>query len=76
MQILIKIFFPFITFFVSISFAQQTEIIKIETTRKQLPFSLSENISSEKPIVALALSGGGARGFAQIGVLKALADAD
>ena len=72
MQIPIKILFPFFALFLSISFAQQTEIIKIETSSRQLPFGLSENISKEKPIIALALSGGGARGLAQIGVLKAL----
>lgn len=75
MHIFRKIFFPFFTFFLSISFAQQTEIIKIETATRQLPFGLSENISRETPIVALALSGGGARALAQIGVLKALEEA-
>lgn len=65
-------FYLYFIFFLSISFAQQTEIIKIETTERQLPFGLSEIISKENPAVALALSGGGARGLAQIGVLKAL----
>ena len=64
--------FFFFTFFLSISFAQQTEIIKIETTKRQLPFGLSEIISKENPTIALALSGGGAKGLAQIGALKAL----
>jgi len=32
-------------------------------------------LSSERPLVALALGGGGARGFAHIGVIKALEDA-
>jgi NTE family protein len=72
MYILRKIFFPFLTFSLSISFAQQTEIIQVETATRKLPFGLYENISRETPIVALALSGGGARGLAQIGVLKAL----
>jgi len=72
MYILRKIFFLFLTFFLSATFAQQTEIIKIETTTRQLPFGLSENISKEKPVIALALSGGGSRGLAQVGVLKAL----
>lgn len=72
MHIPIKILFPFFALFLSISFAQQTEIIKIETYSRKLPFGLSENISKEKPIIAIALSGGGARGLAQIGVLKAL----
>ena len=72
MYIPIKILFPFFALFLSISFAQQTEIIKVETYPRQLPFGLSENISKEKPTIAIALSGGGARGLAQIGVLKAL----
>ena len=75
MYILRKIFFPFFTFFLSISFAQQTEIITVETVTRKLPFGLTENISTEAPVVALALSGGGARGLAQIGVLKALEEA-
>ncbi|MFA6026282.1 MAG: patatin-like phospholipase family protein, partial [Ignavibacteriaceae bacterium] len=54
-------------------FAQQQKIIiKAEYFRKQLPFSLTQNIPTPQPNVALALSGGGARGIAQIGVLKAL----
>jgi len=75
MYILRKIFFPFFTFFLSISFAQQAEIIKVETVTRKLPFGLSENICKESPVVALALSGGGARSLAQIGVLKALEEA-
>jgi NTE family protein len=72
MHTLRKISFLFLTFFLSTSFAQQMEIIKIETTTRKLPFGLSENISKEKPVIALALSGGGSRGLAQVGVLKAL----
>ncbi len=72
MHICRKIFFLFFPLFLSISFAQQTEIIKIETTIRSLPFNLTENISKDNPVVALALSGGGARGLAQIGVLRAL----
>ncbi len=72
MHIPIKILFPFFALFLSFSFAQQPEIIKIETISRQLPFGLSENISKEKPTVAIALSGGGSRGLSQVGVLKAL----
>jgi NTE family protein len=39
---------------------------------KQLPFGLSTKTPAFLPRVGLALSGGGARGFAQIGVLRAL----
>jgi len=40
-----------------------------------LPFGLEEKVPDKKPIVALALSGGGSRGLAQIGVLRALEEA-
>lgn len=72
MQIFEKIFFLLFFCFISSISAQQTEIIKIETKVRHLPFGLTENISADKLSVALALSGGGARGLAQIGVLKAL----
>lgn len=39
---------------------------------EQLPFGLSHRVPVLKPIVAIALSGGGARGISQIGVIKAL----
>ncbi|NWF89132.1 MAG: BamA/TamA family outer membrane protein [Ignavibacteriaceae bacterium] len=71
----IKIFLISLACFSSILFAQSTEIIEIETVKRALPFGLSENISLANPVVALALSGGGARGFAQIGVLKAFEEA-
>lgn len=51
-------------------FAQQ--VIKTEFRENPLPFGLTKKIPIEKPKVALVLSGGGARGVAQIGVLKAL----
>ncbi len=53
-------------------FAQHKIILKAEYIQKQLPFSLTQNIPVPQPKIALALSGGGARGVAQIGVLKAL----
>lgn len=76
MYTFIKKLLSLIAFFLSVSFAQPTEILRIETTSISLPFGLSENISKDKPIIALALSGGGARGLAQIGVLKALEEAN
>lgn len=75
MQTLGKILVLFLVGFISHSSAQQTEIIRVETKVRQLPFGLSENVSKDNPIVALALSGGGARGLAQIGVIKALEEA-
>jgi len=53
-------------------FAQQKIILKAEYISQKLPFSLTQNIPAPKAKVALALSGGGARGIAQIGALKAL----
>ncbi len=55
--------------------AQTSYVVSIPHKSKNLPFGLREEVSSTKPIVALALSGGGARGLAQIGILKALEEA-
>ncbi|MFA4924841.1 MAG: patatin-like phospholipase family protein, partial [Ignavibacteriaceae bacterium] len=65
------ILFPLL-FAASVFAQQQKVILKTEYIRKQLPFFLTQNIPAPQPKVALALSGGGARGIAQIGVLKAL----
>lgn len=59
--------------FISIStFPQLRYEFNIPLKEKQLPFGLKTFVSSNKPMVGLALSGGGARGIAQVGVLKAL----
>ncbi len=55
--------------------AQSEYTISIKHKSKNLPFGLSKEVASSKPVVALALSGGGARGLAQIGILKALEEA-
>lgn len=47
-------------------------IIKTEFRTRPLPFGLVEKVPIQKPKVAFVLSGGGARGVAQIGVIKAL----
>jgi NTE family protein len=52
--------------------AQETQIITLKTRTVSLPYGLEEKIPAAEPIVGLALSGGGARGLAQIGVIKAL----
>jgi len=63
-------------FLISVFFVQtalsQTFTYKVNTKTKTLPFGLKQQVPAENITVALALSGGGARGFAQIGVLKAL----
>lgn len=64
----LKIFL--LIFFVELTFAQS--VIKTEFREVSLPFGLSKKIPKEKPKVAFVLSGGGARGAAQIGALKAL----
>jgi len=71
----LKIIFLFVFLCIFKSFAQDTYTLKPNYQVKSLPFGLEEKISGKKPIVALALSGGGARGLAQIGVLKALEEA-
>lgn len=76
MPTLIKIM---VIIFVAVSseiMSQPTEVISIETTKRFLPFGLSENISKDRIKVGLSLSGGGARGLAQIGVLRSLEEAN
>lgn len=59
--------------FNSTIFSQRNETILIpEVKKKFLPFGLSVEIPNYTPQIGLALSGGGARGLAQIGVLKSL----
>lgn len=59
----------------SVSFCQNSYNITIDYKTKALPFGLEEKVPANRPVVALALSGGGSRGLAQIGVLKALEEA-
>ncbi len=61
----------FLICFLSILFAQERYPLELDLVEKPLPFGLTTKEISNKPKVAVALSGGGARGFAQIGVLKA-----
>lgn len=55
-------------------FAQNTVTLNIDYRTKKLPYGLEEKVPASKPVVSLALSGGGSRGLAQIGVLKALTE--
>lgn len=59
----------------TISIAQSTETLSLETTTETLPYGLKHEVPLNEPIIGLALSGGGARGMAQIGVLKAFKEA-
>src|ERR1035437_521763 len=70
MKTIIKIFF-LIILFSSVYYSQTTKFLTLQYKTHQLPFNLTEKVSYNRPTIALALSGGGARGFAQIGVLKA-----
>ncbi len=51
-----------------------THILTFQKRTERLPFGLTERVPEPLPKVALALSGGGARGIAQLGVLRALKD--
>ncbi|MBZ0201034.1 MAG: BamA/TamA family outer membrane protein, partial [Ignavibacteriaceae bacterium] len=77
MNKIFKIIFLLLVFVYSssLSFAQDSQIISLKYKTKQLPFGLTQKIPEPQPVVAMALSGGGARGLAQIGVMKALAEA-
>ena len=57
------------------TFSQVKINLTVEHKTKTIAFGLKEEVPVNKPTVALALSGGGARGLAQIGVLRALLQA-
>jgi NTE family protein len=61
--------------FATISNAQETHTISLETKTVKLPYGLTQKTPLNDPVVGLALSGGGARGLAQIGVLEAFEEA-
>lgn len=49
-------------------------MLRTEYAEKALPFGLIQKVAVPRPKVGLAMSGGGARGLAQIGVLRALTE--
>jgi len=53
-------------------YPQNSFSFEIKTIEKKLPFGLKQNYPEYYPVIALALSGGGSRGFAHIGALKIL----
>jgi NTE family protein len=72
-----KSLFFLIFFFVLNIYPQQSEYnFEVPTKEKLLPYNLTAKVPANKPIISLALSGGGARGLSQIGVLKALLEND
>lgn len=71
-----KIFLLFFVLFSTVFAQTGKRTIELDLVEKQLPFGLTVKEAAYKPKVALALSGGGARGISQIGVLKSLRDND
>ncbi len=67
-----KIIFMCLCFLSISTFSQSEYEFHIPLKEKQLPFGLKTLVSSNRPVIGFALSGGGARGIAQIGVLRAL----
>jgi NTE family protein len=55
--------------------AQEKQLISLKTKTVKLPYGLEQKIPASESEVGLALSGGGARGLAQIGIIKALDEA-
>ena len=55
-------------------YSQTIQAITVPTRTENLPFGLTYQVPEYLPTVAVALSGGGAKGLAQIGVLEALED--
>lgn len=55
--------------------AQEVKTISLKTKTTSLPFGLIQKVPENDLTIGLAMSGGGARGLAQIGVLKALEEA-
>ncbi|HEY6627222.1 MAG TPA: patatin-like phospholipase family protein, partial [Ignavibacteriaceae bacterium] len=56
-------------------YAQEVKTIYLKTKTIKLPYGLTQNVLETEPVIGLALSGGGARGLAQIGVIRALEEA-
>lgn len=70
-----KIVFIVFFLFLSVSISQTKYSIPLQLKQEKLPYGLEASVPINKPVIALALSGGGARGLAQIGVIKALKEA-
>ena len=68
--ILLVFFLPFVIH------SQTVYNISVPTRTENLPFELTYQVPVFYPKIAVALSGGGARGLAQLGVLEALEDND
>jgi len=64
------------TFFVAAALVAGCALVPSEFNGDGAPHQAEiVSLRSERPVIALALGGGGARGFAHVGVIKALGDA-
>ena len=71
----IKILLIIFILSLSNSFGQTEYILSLDIKEKKLPFGLTDWVPVNKPEIAFAFSGGGARGLSQIGVLRAFEEA-
>ena len=69
-------YFLFSYFLVVSSLLPQNVKLDLNLIDKPLQFGLSQKVLAEKPKIGIALSGGGAKGVAQLGILKALEEND
>ena len=72
MNLFKKIFFLFFFLLLSGLNAQEIQTITLKTKIQKLPYNLVQKVPANQPSIGLAMSGGGARGLAQIGLLRAL----
>jgi NTE family protein len=70
-----KIFIFVCLLFLPNIYPQTQYFFPLKLREENRPFGLVEYIPANEPVIALALSGGGARGLSQIGVLKAFREA-
>lgn len=66
----------FFLIFVSAIYSQEKVKLSLEYAEKKLPFGLTEKAPVNYPYITLALSGGGSRGIAHLGILKAFEEND
>jgi NTE family protein len=71
----LKILLSIFILFSNPQIAQTKHVLSLETETRQLPFGFNEEVPKIKPVIGLALSGGGSRGIAQIGVIRAIEEA-
>ncbi len=72
MKIILQIFSLVFLAVTTIVLSQEKNILTLDLVAEKLPFGLINYTHNAEPKTALVLSGGGARGLAHIGVLRAL----